>query len=256
MPSCAQNGMAAWILPVRSITASYRVERVITIGPYRFSQSDSRRTIENFDALWSLFSADRPAATAHLATLYPSVTGHAEVDLAAVWHALLSAGPALRAAGQLPARVDGHVAALHRGTGGVPKHSVAGVDVDWRGVVGDRQKVRVHHGRPWQALCLWSGEVIDQLAGHGHPIAPGCAGENLTLRGLDWSQVRPGVRLRVGSVECDVIAFALPCRSNARWFTNGEFRVMHHERGPVSRVYAVVTQPGRIAVGDPAILEP
>jgi hypothetical protein len=31
---------------------------------------------------------------------------------------------------------------------------------------------------------------------------------------------------------------------------------MHHERGPVSRVYATVLQPGVIAVGDAAVLEP
>ena len=238
------------------MVARYIVGRVITIGPYRFSQTDARRTIENFDALWPYFGAGRRGAAPELRRLYPSLTGDPAVDLPAVWQALLSVGPALRAAGQLPARGEGRVAAVHRGTGGVPKHGVDAVDVDWRGVVGDRQRVRVHHGRPWQALCLWSAEVIDRFAAEGHRIAPGCAGENLTLRDLDWNQVRPGVRLRVGSAECDVTAFALPCRSNARWFRNGDFRVMHHDRGPVSRVYAVVTKPGRIAAGDLAILEP
>jgi MOSC domain-containing protein YiiM len=31
---------------------------------------------------------------------------------------------------------------------------------------------------------------------------------------------------------------------------------MHHDRGPVSRVYASVLEPGRITVGDAATLEP
>jgi hypothetical protein len=238
------------------MAATYSVLRVMTIGPYRFSDTDARRTIANFDALWPYFGVGRSAAASQLQRLYPSLSGDVELDLPAVWQALLSVGPALRAAGQLPGRSEGLVTALHRSAGGVPKHPIDAVEVGWRGVVGDRQRVRVHHGRPWQALCLWSAEVIDHFAAEGHPLAPGRAGENLTLRGLDWSQVRPGVRLRVGSVECDVIAFALPCRSNARWFDHGEFTLMHHERGPVSRVYAVVTQPGRIAVGDLAILEP
>ncbi len=43
---------------------------------------------------------------------------------------------------------------------------------------------------------------------------------------------------------------------NAQWFVDGKFRVMHHERGPVSRVYATVLQPGVICQGDAAILEP
>ena len=61
---------------------------------------------------------------------------------------------------------------------------------------------------------------------------------------------------RVGTVLCEVSAYALPCASNKPWFIDGDFHVMHHERGPVSRVYATVLEPGRIAVGDPAILEP
>jgi MOSC domain-containing protein YiiM len=32
--------------------------------------------------------------------------------------------------------------------------------------------------------------------------------------------------------------------------------VMHHDRGPVSRVYATVLEPGTVRVGDAAILEP
>ena len=31
---------------------------------------------------------------------------------------------------------------------------------------------------------------------------------------------------------------------------------MHHERGPVSRIYARVLEPGEISVGDDAVLEP
>ena len=121
---------------------------------------------------------------------------------------------------------------------------------------GDAQRNRNHHGAPYQALCLWSGEIIDALAADGHPIAPGRAGENITLRGLDWSDVRPGVRLRVGSVLCEISCYAEPCRHLAQWFTDGRFDRIRHDKGDVSRVYATVLEPGVVAVDDDAVLEP
>jgi MOSC domain-containing protein YiiM len=150
----------------------------------------------------------------------------------------------------------GSVAQLNVSQGGLPKLPVPRVSVGWRGVVGDRQATRVHHGRPWQALCLWSTEVIAQLHAQGHPIAAGLAGENITLTGLPWSELRPGVRLRIGTVLCEVSLYALPCFQNTAWFLDGDFQVMHHERGPVSRVYATVLEPGEVAIGDDAVLEP
>jgi MOSC domain-containing protein YiiM len=173
-----------------------------------------------------------------------------------VWAALDAAGPALRAAGQLPASATGSVVQLNRSRGGVPKAAVPEVIVGWRGVEGDVQSARQHHGRPWQALCIWAIEVIDAFNEAGHHLSPGAAGENITLEGIPWADVRPGVRLRMGTVLCEVWAFAEPCSNNAQWFTGGDFRLMHQSKGPVSRVYATVLEPGRIAAGDPAILEP
>jgi MOSC domain-containing protein YiiM len=224
------------------------------LGPHTFTQTDAERTLANFDDLWHELALGRDATV--LAPLRPEFTGDTGTDLARVWAALEAAGPALRAAGQLPATATGTVAALHRSDGGVPKLPVDRVEVGWRGVEGDRQATRKHHGRPWQALCLWADEVIDAFAAAGHPIARGLAGENVTLRGLAWADVRPGIRLRLGTVLCEVSAFALPCSKNAAWFTGGRFDVMHHRHGPVSRAYATVIEPGVIAVGDAAILEP
>ena len=155
-----------------------------------------------------------------------------------------------------PARAEGVVTQLSRSDGGVPKLPVDRVDVGFGGVVGDRQEARVHHGRPWQALCLWSAEVIAALAADGHPIAPGNAGENVTIRGIDWERMYPGVRLQLGSVLCEVSAYAVPCTKNARWFADLDFTRIHHSNGPISRVYATVITPGAVAVGDAAVLEP
>jgi hypothetical protein len=227
---------------------------MIEIGPYRFTEHDARRTVDQVDVFWSQLASGRGADV--LPPPPGDLDGPLDEVLPRVWGALLAAGPALRAAGRMPARSDCVVATLHAGSGGVPKPAVDSVEVDWRGVVGDVQATRKHHGRPWQALCLWSGEVIDAFAAAGHPLAPGLAGENVTLRGLDWGEVRCGVRLRIGTVLCEASLYALPCSQNTAWFTGGDFRAMHHDRGPVSRVYATVLEPGRIAVGDAAILEP
>jgi MOSC domain-containing protein YiiM len=130
------------------------------------------------------------------------------------------------------------------------------VEVDLGGAAGDRQASRQHHGRPWQALCLWSMEVIDDLRADGHPIDAGSAGENLTVRGIDWAGIRTGVQVQVGEVVCEVSAPTLPCSKNRQWFRDGDWNHMHHDRGPVSRAYATVLRPGTIAVGDDVTLLP
>jgi len=45
-------------------------------------------------------------------------------------------------------------------------------------------------------------------------------------------------------------AYAIPCSKNARWFADGDYERMSHERGDASRLYARVEQPGRVSVGD------
>jgi MOSC domain-containing protein YiiM len=144
----------------------------------------------------------------------------------------------------------GVVSGLHASGGGVPKLPIDSATVGWSGVEGDRQGSRVHHGRPWQALCLWSDEVIANFAAQGHPIRPGYAGENITVRGLPWEVARPGAKVTIGSVEATVTAYAIPCSQNEAWFTGGDFELMSHERGPVSRIYARVDRPGTITLGD------
>ncbi len=225
------------------------------VGPHRFTRTDAERTVLFADQIFDLYGQGRdPAVIEHLRP--PEPTGDLEKDLAAVWSSWTAAGPALRQANQLPSCAEGTVVQLSVSPGGLPKLAIDPAEVTWKGMVGDRQATRRHHGRPWQALCIWSSEVIDGFRAVGHPLAPGRAGENITVSGLDWADVRAGVRLRLGEVLCEVSCFALPCRSNRPWFINGDFKVMHHDRGPVSRVYATVLEPGAVRVGDAAILEP
>lgn len=126
------------------------------------------------------------------------------------------------------------------------------------GLVGDAQNDTKHHGGPDRALCLYSLEVIERLQSEGHPIEPGYAGENMTISGLDWAEVQPGARLRIGQVvEIEVTSYTAPCSNNARWFIDGDFTRMLQSRHPgESRVYARVLQEGEVRAGDEVALVP
>lgn len=175
----------------------------------------------------------------------------------ALWHALVAVDDLRRAAGDAPAHHEGAVTQLSRSGGGVPKLPVDSVVVDHGGVEGDVQATRVHHGRPWQALCLWSADVIAELVAEGHPISAGAAGENVTVAGIDWASLRAGTILDIGTVRCQVSTPATPCRKNRRWFLGGDIDRMDHDRHPgSSRWYATVLRPGAIATGDPVVVEP
>jgi MOSC domain-containing protein YiiM len=148
-------------------------------------------------------------------------------------------------------------ARINLSDGGVPKTAVPQALVTRRGLRGDRQESRAHHGSPYQALCLWSVEVITALRAEGHPIDLGSAGENLTLEGLDWAALRPGMRLGIGEMLAETTAYSTPCAKNAQFFTGGDFRRIAHKRHPGwSRLYARVLVPGTVAAGAPVVLEP
>jgi MOSC domain-containing protein YiiM len=172
-------------------------------------------------------------------------------------HHLSDAGRGIHLLGAGAPTQEGVVAQLNVSDGGVPKKTVEVAEVGDRGLVGDRQADRHHHGRPLQALCLWSLEVIESLRAEGHPIEAGLAGENVTLTGIDWSTVQPGTQLLIGDVLAEVSAWATPCAKNAPWFADRDFRRMDHERHPGwSRAYAWVREPGTIRQGDRVVVEP
>lgn len=154
--------------------------------------------------------------------------------------AALGAGPQLA----------GTVAQVNSSGGGVPKLPLERAGVGGSGLEGDVQKERKHHGRPFQALSLWSAEVIERLQADGHPIGFGSAGENLTVRGIDWAALRPGTLLRIGDVLAEISFPATPCLKQARWFSDGDFKRIHYDRNPhLTRWYAWVREPGTIAAG-------
>jgi MOSC domain-containing protein YiiM len=172
-------------------------------------------------------------------------------------HDLMAAGREVHALGLGAPAATGSVHGLFASGGGVPKQPILQAVVDFDGVAGDVQHDRRHHGRPFQALSLWSADVIDRLASEGHPIAPGRAGENVSVEGIEWPTLRPGTRLRVGDVLCEISSYATPCAKNAQWFIDGDFKRINHDFHPgFSRLYGSILRPGTIRPGDPVEVEP
>lgn len=141
--------------------------------------------------------------------------------------------------------------------GGVPKLPVVSARVGREGLAGDGHRHPEIHGGRDKAVCVWSLERIEALRAEGHPIAPGAAGENLTVAGIDWDRVVPGVRLRVGDeVVLDVVSYTTPCRTIAASFRDGDpYRIAQARHPGWSRVYARVVTEGEIRVGDPVEIE-
>lgn len=150
-----------------------------------------------------------------------------------------------------------HVHQVNVSNGGVPKRPVFEARVTEKGVAGDRQRNQNVHGGPDRAVCLFSLELIERLQDEGHPIDAGSSGENLTLAGLDWDLVKPGIVLSVGpDVQLEVTSYTVPCSHNAQWFRNEDYHRISQKKNPGwSRVYAKVLREGVVRPGDAVTVE-
>ena len=145
----------------------------------------------------------------------------------------------------------GTVVQISVSRGGVPKLPIPQARLSSDGVEGDRQNDRRHHGGPDRAVCIYSLELIEALQREGHPIEPGSAGENLTVSGLDWASIAPGVRLTVGDALLEIVSFTVPCKTIRASFADGRFERISQKTNPGwSRVYARVLSAGEARMGD------
>ena len=154
------------------------------------------------------------------------------------------------------AALHGVVHSINVSKGGVPKTPRPWASIGVGGVEGDRQDDRFHGGSD-RAVSLYSLDLIEALQGEGHPIVPGAIGENLTLAGIEWQQVRPDARLEIGDVLLEVTRPASPCYKIAASFRNGEYvRVSQKVHPGWSRFYARVLREGLVSVGDRVVVTP
>ncbi len=150
----------------------------------------------------------------------------------------------------------GRLVSINRSAGGVPKAAVPAALITPAGVEGDRHR-DVRHGGTDRAVTLYSMHLIEALQLEGHPIGIGTIGENLTLSGVEWDTVFPGVQLVVGEALLEVTRFTTPCQNIAGSFMAGDVgRVSEKLRPGWSRVCALVLRSGLVRKGDRASVYP
>lgn len=150
----------------------------------------------------------------------------------------------------------GRIFQINASGGGVPKYALPEARVTALGVIGDVHRNTEVHGGPERAVCLYSLEHILALQADGHPIFPGAVGENLTLAGIDWLEMKPGVQMKLGdAVLVEITRYTMPCNTISGAFLEGDYGRISQTRFPGwSRVYARVLQEGTIGVAQPAVV--
>ena len=141
---------------------------------------------------------------------------------------------------------------INASSGGVPKLPLRAAEINMLGITIDDHNNKVNHCGPDKAICLFSLELIRALQIEGHPIFPGSTGENITIAGLDWSLVIPGLRLQVcQSVELEITKYTTPCRTIRDSFIDQNIDRISWQSNPGwARAYARVLKPGAVIVGD------
>ena len=152
--------------------------------------------------------------------------------------------------------MNGRIVQISVSPGGVPKTPVPSADVTSAGLVGDAHRDLEHHGGPDRAVCLFSLEQLQALQAEGHPVGPGALGENVTIEGIDWTRIAPGVRLSLGrQLVLEITRYTSPCLNIKPAFSHGDYSRVSEKRHPGwSRVYARVLIAGRIHTGDAVVL--
>lgn len=147
---------------------------------------------------------------------------------------------------------EGRIFQINISRGGVPKAPIAVAHVTTDGIEGDLHDDKQDHGGPMRALCLYTLEEIERLAGEGHPIFPGATGENVTLTGVPLDALTPGTRLALGDETLvEVTTYTTPCKTIRGAFNDGDFTRISQKLHPgESRVYARVVREGEIHAGD------
>ena len=146
--------------------------------------------------------------------------------------------------------------------GGIPKLAVPEAYCAPLGLEGDAHRNPRYHGGPRKALLLVSAEDLERLRAKGFGVSPGSLGENLTVRGVDFRQLRSGMRFRAGGAVVELTTLRTPCETLDVFNADGA-RIQEHlhderckagdassSRWAVGGFYASVAQPGLVRAGD------
>lgn len=105
---------------------------------------------------------------------------------------------------------QGRLVAVCASPGGIPKRARDRGQVTPEGLSDDGHH-HAKHVRPDRAISLLDVEILRDLVREGFPLAPGAAGENLTLEGVGVQEMQPGTLLQIGAVVLRLEAPRKPC---------------------------------------------
>lgn len=104
-----------------------------------------------------------------------------------------------------------HIISINISKGGIPKTAVPSIKLTVEGLEGDGHNHAKHYS-PLQAVCIQDMEELKALSCHGYTLAPGQAGENLTVANLHVNRLSLGTVLRFsGGVVLEISKVRKPC---------------------------------------------
>ncbi|GAB4276916.1 MAG: MOSC domain-containing protein [Coriobacteriia bacterium] len=112
------------------------------------------------------------------------------------------------------------------------------------GLAGD-----AHAGDWHRQVSLLAAESIAKMVDAGLDVEPGDFAENITTEGLDLVSLPVGTRLRVGGTLLEVSQIGKECHNRCAIYYQAGDCVM-----PREGIFAVVLEPGEVAVGDEIML--
>jgi MOSC domain-containing protein YiiM len=120
---------------------------------------------------------------------------------------------------------------------GVQKNAVDSVDViEDFGIKND-----AHAGDWHRQISFLAAEAIDTMRAEGLSLEPGAFGENIVTRGIDWTKVKTGGKIRMGEVELEVTQIGKECHTPCAIFYKAGRCIM-----PEMGVFAKVLKGGVI----------
>jgi MOSC domain-containing protein YiiM len=148
--------------------------------------------------------------------------------------------------------MQGEIVQVSLSKGGLPKLAVGEAWAGRLGLAGDVHNHTKYHGGPLKALLLVSMEDLEELQKAGFSVGPGSLGENLTVRGIDFRQLRAGQRFRVGDVFIELTKLREPCHQLEIYNDgrNGHIQGILKARHALGGFYSSVLSEGRIQAGD------
>jgi MOSC domain-containing protein YiiM len=108
------------------------------------------------------------------------------------------------------------------------------------GIVGD-----AHAGNGPRQVSLLAVESIDRLLAKDVKVSPGDFAENIMTEGFDLRALKVGSKLKLGRVELQVTQLGKTCHRRCQVFDRIGNCIM-----PREGIFARVTAPGRIKIGD------